>query len=90
MSKLEIIRTLVGEGRLTDAIIALDQMILDSPDDDKLFFERGKLHWRTGDRAKAMGDYAKAKSINPDSPASRALELAYDVANFFNPDLYNP
>ncbi len=65
-------------------------MIDGNPESDELYFRRGKLYWRMGDRSAAMGDYAKAQSINPDSPASKALEMAYDVANFFNPDLYNP
>lgn len=90
MSDTRFVKKLVSEGRLTDAISLLDSMIENVPDSDKLYFERGKLYWRIGERSKAMSDYAKAKSINPDSPAARALEQAYDVANFFNPDLYNP
>ncbi|MBO5456224.1 MAG: hypothetical protein J6A20_06875 [Muribaculaceae bacterium] len=84
------VNELISKNQLHEALEFLNRMIEESPASDKLYFERGKLLWRLGDRGAAMGDYAKAKSINPDSPAVRALELAYDVANFFNPDLYNP
>lgn len=83
-------RILISKGKLEEALEVLDGLIAVSPDDDKLLFERGKIRWRLGDRAGATGDYAKAVMINPDSPAARALEQARDIADFFNPDLYNP
>lgn len=84
------VEELIGANKLHEAMQLLDKMIIEEPDADDLYFKRGKLLWRLGNRAAAMNDYAKAKSLNPNSPAARALELAYDVANFFNPDLYNP
>lgn len=90
MGNLESVTTLVKEGRLQDAIEILNGMIESELNNDTLYFERGKLYWRIGERAKAMSDYAMAKSVNPESPAAKALDQAYDVANFFNPDLYNP
>lgn len=81
---------MITEGHFAEAVKLLGEMIAESPDSDSLYFSRGKLLWRLGDRAGAMSDYAKAVDLNPGSPASKALEQAYDVANFFNPDLYNP
>lgn len=83
-------RILISEGKIEAALSVLDNLIKLSPDDDRLLFERGKLRWRIGDRAGATGDYAKASMINPESPAAKALEQARDIADFFNPDLYNP
>ena len=83
-------RILISEGKIEAALAVLDDLIKLSPDDDRLLFERGKLRWRIGDRAGATGDYAKASMINPESPAAKALEQARDIADFFNPDLYNP
>lgn len=83
-------RILISEGKIEAALSVLDDLIKLSPDDDRLLFERGKLRWRIGDRAGATGDYAKASMINPESPAAKALEQARDIADFFNPDLYNP
>ncbi len=87
---MDKIDKLVSENNIQEALTLINQMIDGNPESDELYFRRGKLYWRMGDRSAAMGDYAKAQSINPDSPASKALEMAYDVANFFNPDLYNP
>ncbi|MDE5649591.1 MAG: hypothetical protein K2J65_11205 [Duncaniella sp.] len=90
MDKNQIIDTLIAENKLEDAVRLMDEVISENSDSDILYFRRGKLRWRLGDRSGAMSDYAKAKELNPESPASKALEQAYDVANFFNPDLYNP
>lgn len=87
---MDKIDKLVSENNIQGALTLINQMIDGNPESDELYFRRGKLYWRMGDRSAAMGDYAKAQSINPDSPASKALEMAYDVANFSNPDLYNP
>lgn len=81
---------LVSENRLQEALDELDRLIEASPGDDGFLFARGKVRWRMGDRAGATGDYAKASMINPESPAAKALENARDIADFFNPDLYNP
>ena len=43
-----------------------------------------------GDRIAAMNDYAAAAAVNPDSPATAALQNARDVNDFFNPDIFNP
>jgi len=83
-------KQLICSGHYSEAIRQLDSLIESDPDNDRLLFERGKLRWRTGDRAGATGDYAKAAHINPQSPAAKALEQARDIADFFNPDLYNP
>lgn len=83
-------RILISEGKIEAALSVLDNLVKLTPDDDRLLFERGKLRWRIGDRAGATGDYAKASMINPESPAAKALEQARDIADFFNPDLYNP
>ena len=56
----------------------------------ELYFERGKLHWREGDRAAATSDYLKAAELDPESPAVQALDHARDIEAFFNPDLLNP
>ena len=90
MGVVETYRQLISENRLHEAIKELDRLIEATPDDDALLFARGKGKWRVGDHAGATGDYAKASLINPESPAVKALENARDIADFFNPDLYNP
>lgn len=90
MDKHQKYKDLIASGRYDDALETLDLLIGQDRTDDRLLFERGKLKWRLGDRAGAMGDYSKACEINPDSPAALALAQARDIADFFNPDLYNP
>lgn len=75
---------------LKSRIEVLGSLLESDPLNDALWFERGKLRWRLGDRSGATGDFARASELNPAGPATRALENAVDVADFFNPDLYNP
>ncbi|MDE6176800.1 MAG: hypothetical protein K2F71_04585 [Paramuribaculum sp.] len=55
-----------------------------------LYFERGKLYWKTGCRSAATTDYAAAAELDPDGPAVAALDQAREIENFFNTDLLNP
>lgn len=77
-------------GSHAEAIEALSEIIAANPDDAQALFARGKLYWRTGNRQAATTDYARSAALNPDGPASRALEMARDIENFFNRDLLNP
>ena len=84
------IRHLIDNNVLEEAIVEIDRLIADAPDDACLLFERGRVHWRLGHRREAMTDYARAASIDPDGPATQALAMARDVMAFYNRDLYNP
>ena len=90
MSVFQKIEELINENRLNDALLLLNNEIPQSQNNDKLYFTRGKLHWRLGNKSQAITDYEHAVDINPDSPARIALDNARDVIAFFNPDLYNP
>ncbi len=81
---------LISENLYAEALEELEKLLIESPNDDKLLFDRGKLRWRLGNRSGATSDYAKAALKNPNGPAIKALENARDIADFFNPDLYNP
>lgn len=72
------------------ALVLLSQIIDAEPADAEALFARGRLHWKMGNRSKATSDYAAAASLDPDSPATMALEQAREIENFFNPDLLNP
>lgn len=54
------------------------------------YFLRGKTYWRLGRHREAMNDYHASADMDPEGPASKALEQAYAVMSFFNPDLLNP
>ncbi len=90
MSGLQKINELITENRLSEAVEALNRYIASNPKDDEAYFMRGRVYWRMGDKRMAMNDYAKAVDMNPESGASRAIENAHDVLDFFNPDMFNP
>lgn len=87
---LHEIQSLITAGEAEKALNMLTEAINAAPANDELLFARGKLYWRLGKCSAATSDFAGAAALNPDSPAVRALEQARDVADFFNPDLYNP
>ena len=90
MNNNQDLKRLVEAGDTAGALALLEALIAAAPEDDSLYFERGKLYWRLGERSKATGDYLRAAALNPDSPAAVALEHAGDIEEFFNPDLLNP
>ncbi|MDE6370752.1 MAG: hypothetical protein K2K92_04610 [Duncaniella sp.] len=96
MGNDQIINQLIADGQLTDAIKMLTQFIEQEVKEDntdelsRMYFTRGKLYWRMGQRSAATTDYAHAAQLNPDSPAATALQQAQDIAEFYNHDLYNP
>ncbi len=84
------IEDLIAASQWNDAIRELDHHIEENPDDDNAMYARGRLQWKVGERARAMASYRQAIAVNPDSPARHALEMAGDVFDFYNKDLYNP
>ena len=77
--------------KIKESIERLDREIagLQEPGAD-LYYRRGRLYWRLGDKASSISDYERAAAIDPESPASEALKLCSDIMNFYNTDLYNP
>ncbi len=83
------VERLTAEGRFDEALSALDSAIASNPNADLLYM-RGRLLWNLGRKADAMSDYAAAADLDPSSPAAAALEMARDIMDFYNHDLYNP
>ena len=90
MSVFQKIEELINENRLEEALLLLNKEITIEKNNDQLYFQRGKINWRLGNKSQAITDYEHAVDINPLSPARIALDNARDVISFFNPDLYNP
>lgn len=55
-----------------------------------LLFELGRLYWKAGDKSKAISLYNHSAELEPDGPASIALEQARNIMDFYNHDLLNP
>lgn len=77
--------------KIKESIELLDREIaaMEEPSAD-LYYRRGRLQWRLGDKGAAISDYERAAAIDPESPAAEALKLCRDIMNFYNTDLYNP
>lgn len=87
---MQHVEELIASEKFAEAIDALTELLKSDSENDELYYIRGKILWRLGRHGAATSDYTKASLINPASPATKALEMANDVADFFNPDLYNP
>ena len=59
------------------------------PMDDGLFYLLGNAWRKKGNWQMAINNYLEALNINPDSPAKQALEIANDILDFYNKDMYN-
>ena len=57
--------------------------------DDTLFYLLGNAWRKKGNWQMAMNNYLEALNINPDSPAKQALNMANDILDFYNKDMYN-
>lgn len=75
---------------LNSSIEILDKMIEENSGSADLYFQRGKLKWKMGDKPAAMSDFSNAVILDPESPAKGYLEMANDIMDFYNTDLYNP
>ena len=57
--------------------------------DDELFYLLGNAWRKKGNWQIAMNNYLEAININPDSPAKQALDIANEILDFYNKDMYN-
>jgi len=99
---MKTIDEMIADGSYEQAMTALDSAISSAMMPDAgadpaqakyladLYFRRGKLNWRLGQRKDALNDYAMAESLDAGSPASMALAQARAILDFHAPDLYNP
>ena len=57
--------------------------------DDTLFYLLGNAWRKKGNWQMAMNNYLEAVALNPESPAKQALEIANEILDFYNKDMYN-
>lgn len=56
---------------------------------DFAYYILGNAYRKLGDWQGAINNYLEAMAINPDSPAKQAYDMANDILDFFNKDMYN-
>ncbi len=71
-------------------IEALTAEIIRGNNTPDIYYRRGRLYWRLGERSAAMTDFNEAVALDPASPARSFLLMANDIMDFYNTDLYNP
>ncbi|WP_394341059.1 tetratricopeptide repeat protein [Parabacteroides pacaensis] len=87
--EIDLIRTLVYEGKVDEAIALLDKIIADDPTNEEAFFIRGNAYRKKSDWQHALNNYLEAIEINPESPAKHAYEMLIKILDFYNKDMYN-
>ena len=59
------------------------------PMDEDLYYLLGNAWRKKGNWQMAMNNYLEAVRLNPESPAAQALEIANEILDFYNKDMYN-
>lgn len=84
------IADLLDKGEADEAIaLATGYLAQTHEPKDQIYYLRGNAYRKKGDWQHALNDYLEAITINPESPAKHAYDMAIDILNFFNKDMYN-
>ena len=84
------IRTLLEQNQADEAIAELERWRAGGGMmDDVLFYLLGNAWRKKGNWQMAMNNYLEAIHLNPFSPAQQALEIANEILDFYNKDMYN-
>ena len=87
----EKVAALLREHKVDEAIAKIEAYKADGgPMDDVLYYLLGNAWRKKGNWQMAINNYNEAIRINPSSPAAGALEIANNILDFYNKDLYNP
>lgn len=86
----ERIRNLLASEKADEAIAQLEAWRSDGGAmDDELFYLLGNAWRKKGNWQMAMNNYLEAIALNPESPAQQALDIANEILDFYNKDMYN-
>lgn len=87
---MEKIKQLLSDNQPEEAIRLLDLYIHQYPEEDEAWYLRGKAYYKLGNTRLALNNYLQAIELNPQSPAKETYQMAIQILNFYNKDLYNP
>ena len=86
----ERIKALLDAHKADEAIALLDAFRAEGGVlDDTLFYLLGNAWRKKGNWKMAMDNYLEAVALNPESPAAQALDIANEILDFYNKDMYN-
>ncbi|MCF0160781.1 MAG: tetratricopeptide repeat protein [Bacteroidaceae bacterium] len=90
MDGLDNIVDLLNNGETEKAINAAESFIRETQVPiDEAYYLLGNAYRKSGNWQLAINNYLQAISLNPNSPAKQAYEMAMDILNFYNKDMYN-
>jgi predicted negative regulator of RcsB-dependent stress response len=84
------VKALLDAHKADEAIRLLEQYQADGGAmDDTLYYLLGNAWRKKGNWQMAMNNYLEAVHMNPSSPAQQALDIANEILDFYNKDMYN-
>ena len=90
MNELEEIKGLITQGDVDEAIRQLESLIeTDVPSKDQAYYLLGNAWRKKGNWQQALNHYGRSIELNPDSPALHARQMAMEILEFYNKDMYN-
>ncbi|MBP5636451.1 MAG: hypothetical protein J6X25_02905 [Bacteroidales bacterium] len=86
----ERIKAMLEAHKADEVIDLMEKFQADGgPMDDELFYLLGNAWRKKGNWQMAMNSYLEAVHMNPESPARQALDIANEILDFYNKDMYN-
>ena len=89
MEQLMVIRQLIYNGKVEEALSALGVLLASGPPLAEAYYLRGNAYRKLGNWQEALNDYQRAIDLDPTSPAQQARRMVIDILNFYNKDMYN-
>ena len=83
------VKALLDAHKADEAIRLLEKYQADGGAmDDTLYYLLGNAWRKKGNWQMAMNNYLEAVHMNPSSPAQQALDIANEILDFYNTDMY--
>lgn len=86
---VEDIQKCLDNEKAQEAIDVSLRILEEDKTNDRVYYLLGNAYRKMGDWQNAINNYLQAMELNPESPARQAYEMANDILNFFNKDMYN-
>ena len=84
------VKALLDAHKADEAIALVDRYRAEGGmPDDALWYLLGNAWRKKGNWQMAMNCYLEAVALNPESPAQLALDIANEILDFYNKDMYN-
>ncbi|MGQ8335120.1 tetratricopeptide repeat protein [Sunxiuqinia sp. A32] len=91
MDEIINIEEYIENNQLEKANELIEKLITEEISKEKLFFLRGKIHYKKQEWGEAINDFNKVLEINPDNTEAKSqIEMAIAILGYYTPDMFNP